>query len=259
MGKIRKSFEYLLDEGLTKEQAKSAFDAVRNQVVNEDYQNNLSEMFIFSLDNDTSLFTVLSIEEDDDLGEMAKDYLIKWCRKYVMDRENPALKRPLKTYGEEDAALIERIASNTEEDEETLNKYMLGHLLFMSAENMNGSILEEYLAEVLEPYGWIWCAGSTFRAIDFCYLGDEIILLQVKNKYNTENSSSSAIRSGTKIKKWNRLNRPRVATGLNKPIPNWEELRELVHANGNLELLLTEEKYLEYIAENSTKELETLD
>ena len=30
-----------------------------------------------------------------------------------------------------------------------LNDYLRGHFLYMSAENMNGSILEEYLAEVL--------------------------------------------------------------------------------------------------------------
>ncbi|WP_088233116.1 SinI family restriction endonuclease [Bacillus cereus] len=257
MGKIKGSFEYLLKEGLTKKQAKAAFDAVKIQVVNTYYQNNLSKMFNFALDNDTSLFTVLSFEENDDLEKMAKEYLIKWCKGYERDRDNPALKRPLKTYGEEDAALIERIASNTQADEKTINNYMLGHLLFMSAENMNGSILEEYLAEVLEPYGWIWCAGATFRAIDFCHLGEETILLQVKNKYNTENSSSSAIRSGTTIKKWNRLSRPRAATGKYKPLPNWGKLRELVHANKNLELMLTEEKYLEYISKNSTRKLET--
>ncbi|AHN23121.1 SinI family restriction endonuclease [Lysinibacillus varians] len=257
MAKIRKSFEYILDEGLTVEQAKSAFEIAKILVVNENHRNNLTDMFNFAINNDTSLFTVLLFEEGN-LENMAIEYLTKWSNSYELGRTNLAIKRPLKNYGEKDAALTKRIASNTEEDDETLNKYLLGHYLYMSAENMNGAILEEYLAEVLEPYGWIWCAGSTFRAIDFCYFGEKNILLQVKNKYNTENSSSSAIRNGTEIKKWQRLNRPRVATGLNNPIPNWEALRVLVQADENLKLQLTEEKYLEYIMENSTKEIETL-
>ncbi|MEK4090855.1 MULTISPECIES: SinI family restriction endonuclease [unclassified Viridibacillus] len=256
MAKIKKSFEYILEKGLTIEQAKSAFEFAENLVVKENHRNNLTDMFNFALNNDTSLFTVLSFEEGD-LENMAREYLTKWSNSYELGRTNLAIKRPLKNYGEKDAALTKRITSNTEEDEETINKYLLGHYLYMSAENMNGIILEEYLAEVLEPHGWIWCAGSTFRAIDFCYLGEENILLQVKNKYNTENSSSSAIRNGTEIKKWQRLNRPRVATGLNNPIPNWEALRVLVQADEDLKLQLTEEKYLQYIIENSTKEIET--
>ena len=81
----------------------------------------------------------------------------------------------------------------------------------------------------------------------------------MKNKYNTENSSSSAIRSGTEIKKWNRLKRPNKTSGLYTPIPNWEELINLVDAPESLKSLLTEEKYLEYIRNNSTKEIDTLD
>lgn len=258
MAKIKASFEYILDKGLTIEQAKSAFDFAKILVVEESHRNNLTDMFNFSLNNDTSLFTKFSFEEDD-LENMAKEYLTKWCNSYELGRTNLAIKRPLKNYGEQDAALIKRIAANTGMVKETLDKYLLGHYLYMSAENMNGVILEEYLAEVLEPYGWIWCAGATFRAIDFCYLGDEIILLQVKNKYNTENSSSSAIRNGTEIKKWQRLNRPRAATGLNKPIPNWEALRVLVQADEDLALQLTEEKYLQFIMENSTNEIESRD
>lgn len=80
------------------------------------------------------------------------------------------------------------------------------HLLSMGAENMVGDLLERYLASVLEPHGWIWCSGSMVKAVDFIKpsVGTAWRLLQVKNRDNSENSSSSAIRVGTEIEKWHR-------------------------------------------------------
>ncbi|ELB68456.1 hypothetical protein OM5_02639 [Enterococcus faecium EnGen0050] len=206
------------------------------------------------------MFTGISVPDSDNPLIMAKIYLTKWCNKYIRDRNNPALKKPLKTFGEKDAALTTRVAANANiDDQKVLNDYLRGHFLYMSAENMNGSILEEYLAEVLEPEGWIWCAGSVYRAVDFCYLGTSPILLQVKNKYNTESSSSSAIRVGTTIRKWNRLNKSTKISGLDSPIPNWKALIEMTEASKELAAKLTENSYLAYINEKSTRELWTLD
>lgn len=82
------------------------------------------------------------------------------------------------------------------------------HLLSMGAEGLVGNLLERYLASVLEPEGWIWCSGSTVKAVDFikpsATPGGSWRLLQVKNRDNSENSSSSAIRNGTGIEKWHR-------------------------------------------------------
>ena len=62
------------------------------------------------------------------------------------------------------------------------------------------------MASVMEPRGWVWCTGSFVKAIDFVKppdaKGGTWMELQVKNRNNSENSSSSAIRSGTSIKKW---------------------------------------------------------
>lgn len=260
MANKSRTFESILDEGLSYEQASTLFNEIIAEVEKEEYREKLSILFYYALENGPSLFTGISIIISDDPLVMAKDYLVKWCKKYVNDRENPALEKPLKTFGEKDSALTTRVAANTEiDDVELLDTYLLGHILYMSAENMNGSILEEYLAEVLEPQGWLWCAGSVYRAVDFCYLSDSPILLQVKNKYNTENSSSSAIRIGTEIKKWNRLNKPKKITGLDTPTPNWEALILMTKADENLAKKLTEESYLEYIDLNSTRELLTLD
>lgn len=87
-----------------------------------------------------------------------------------------------------------------------LNRAKHEHLLSMGAENLVGELLERYLASILEPMGWIWCSGSMIKAVDFIKppseVGGKYKLLQVKNRDNSENSSSSAIRLGTYIEKW---------------------------------------------------------
>jgi len=95
------------------------------------------------------------------------------------------------------------------------------HLLSMGAENLVGNLLERYLASVLEPKGWIWCSGDMVKAVDFVKAptrsrGGAWRLLQVKNRDNSENSSSSAIRKGTEIEKWHR-------TFSKKTGSNWAE------------------------------------
>ena len=98
------------------------------------------------------------------------------------------------------------------------------HLLSMGAENLIGDLLERYLASVMEPRGWIWCSGSMVRAVDFVRppeaAGQGWRLLQVKNRDNSENSSSSAIRSGTAIEKWFR-------TFSKKPGTNWDDFPDI--------------------------------
>lgn len=78
------------------------------------------------------------------------------------------------------------------------------HRQAMAAENLLGSLLELYLASILEPRGWVWCAGNTVRSVDF--LSPDLgVALQVKNRDNSENSWSSVIRRGTTINKWFRI------------------------------------------------------
>lgn len=98
------------------------------------------------------------------------------------------------------------------------------HLLSMGAENLVGDLLERYLASVMEPLGWIWCSGAMVRAVDFVkpptHGHGNWSLLQVKNRDNSENSSSSAIRIGTNIEKWHR-------TFSKKPGSNWTEFPDI--------------------------------
>lgn len=78
-------------------------------------------------------------------------------------------------------------------------------------------------------YGWIWCNGNVLRAIDFCS-SDGAVLLQIKNKSNTENSSSSAIRTGTTIEKWYRLG-TRTVAGEKLPSYKWDSLNDIINAH----------------------------
>ena len=101
-----------------------------------------------------------------------------------------------------------------------LQRVQREHLLSMGAENLVGDLLERYLASVLEPRGWVWCSGALVKAVDFVKppeaTGERWRLLQVKNRDNSENSSSSAIRAGTEIEKWFRTFSRK--TGSNWPV-----------------------------------------
>lgn len=232
------------------------YDVLSNQTIST-YNNKVKKLFLFAVKN-KELFTNIRVRDDGQVDTSLYEYIDKWISAYIKDRENDKLLNPLKNYGERDEALISRVRASTGADEEVVQAFTEGHYLFMSAENMNGAILEQYLAYVLEPCGWLWCAGAIYRAIDFCYFGeDKVILLQVKNKYNTENSSSSAIRLGTDIIKWNRLKRPKRESGLDKPIPNWEALQNIVNLP-QINHLLTEDSYLAYIEKYSTRQLDIL-
>lgn len=115
-----------------------------------------------------------------------------------------------------------------------------GHRMSMAAENLVGGLLERYIATLLEQKGWIWCCGNTMRAIDF--LKDSPAsprLLQIKNRDNSENSSSSAIRSGTQIEKWFRV---KSRTGQTC----WDILPD--NQNG----VLTEQGFYEFVGKLAT-------
>lgn len=100
------------------------------------------------------------------------------------------------------------------------------HKKAMASENIVGELLERYIAQELEPHGWVWASGSVLRAVDFIYPNSDgsFFLLQIKNRDNSENSSSKAIRDGTSIQKWFRTYSRRGGTNWeNFPTKNPEE------------------------------------
>ena len=131
--------------------------------------------------------------------------IAKWLLRYHRGKEHRASKRLSKPPGTIADPIIEeiigaRLSTLTAGD---LKKINYAHRLGMSAENILGLILEEYLADNLESHGWCCAWGETVKSVDFVHVDGR--LLQVKNRSNSENSSSSAIRQGTEILKWHRI------------------------------------------------------
>lgn len=181
--------------------------------------------------------------------------LIKFLSQYPENCSNPRSKRIKEKFGQEEhiSYLAENFSSSRvprkpsppttvpdevvsvvlnvsfDIDENDLARIKEEHRLSMGAENIVGDLLERYLAEKLEPSGWIWCSGTIVKAVDFIHYNPrtgEWKLLQVKNRDNTENSSSSKIRDNTPIIKWFRTFSQRDAT-------NWEAFPDEV-SNKNL-------------------------
>jgi hypothetical protein len=113
-----------------------------------------------------------------------------------------------------------------------LEKITYAHRLGMSAENILGLILEEYLAINLSEYGWHCAWGETVKSVDFVHENGS--LLQIKNRSNSENSSSSVVRHGTKIDKWFRIRADRVEY-------MWNSLNKICDTNH-----LSEEAFIEF-------------
>ena len=111
--------------------------------------------------------------------------------------------RPATTPDEMVSIILVSFFDVAEEDTDRIKEE---HLLSMRAENLVGDLLERYLASVLEPAGWIWCSGAVVGAVDFIKppsrKNSEWKLLQIKNRDNSENSSSSKVRVGKDIDIW---------------------------------------------------------
>ncbi len=129
----------------------------------------------------------------------------KWIERYdngYKNRISKRISRPPKTTSDPiiNNIIRARMPGLTEEHLEQI-KY--AHRLSMSAENILGLLLEEFLAEQLAEYGWHCCWGATLLHVDFCNVDGR--LLQVKNRSNSENSSSSKVRNDKAIEIWYRI------------------------------------------------------
>ncbi len=163
-------------------------------------------------------------------GEDVTDFMIKLTTKFINGYKNRPSQRISNPIGTQHDSILDEIISaripNATEDLETI-KY--GHRLAMSAENVTGALLEEYLATVLIDYDWHCCWGETMKSIDFCNATDGQ-LLQVKNSDNSENSSSKTVRDGTAIQHWFRRFSRTGAT-------NWSAINDLIGIKNDLEKL----------------------
>lgn len=189
--------------------------------------------------------------------ETVKNYINQWVKGYVDAINNTPSKRHANPKSSCSDPAIKVIVKETQ----GLSNYDANigerhHNLFMSAENIQGNLLEEYIAFSTRQYGFLWCQGNVLRAVDFC-TSDGSLLLQIKNKSNTENSSSSNIRQGTAIKKWYRLG-TQSRDGKKFPKYKWEELNEIVNTHKTEGMYLTpikmcEEDYQDFLVKISAK------
>jgi hypothetical protein len=130
---------------------------------------------------------------------------LKWLKRYRKGFENRIFQRFSKPPGTVADSIVSTIiqARLTDLTSEHLEQIKYAHRLSMSAENIQGLLLEEFLAERLGEYGWHCCWGEVVRHVDFCH--DDGSLLQIKNRSNSENSSSSRVRLNQPIEKWFRV------------------------------------------------------
>ncbi len=100
-------------------------------------------------------------------------------------------------------------------EKKNLEKVAYQHKLSMASENIVGEYLELYISsKTHKNRSWVHCVDSLVKGTDFVkYDNEEWQFLQIKNRYNSENSSSARIRKtfkkeyGIEIKKWFRTNR----------------------------------------------------
>lgn len=176
-------------------------------------------------------------------------YIERWIKSYS-DAENNApskhIANPKSSCSDPAVKKLVEIATGVSESE--ANKQERHHNLFMSAENIQGDLLEEYIAINVRQFGWLWCKGNILRAVDFCS-EDGSAYLQIKNKNNTENSSSSPIREGTEIKKWFRLGTSKQG-GICFPAYKWSSLNDIINKNNKSKKTcnLSEESYITFVS-----------
>lgn len=171
-------------------------------------------------------------------GEDVSDFMKKWTNKFItgyLNRPSQRKSNPIGT--QHDHILDEIISARINHTSDDLENIKYGHRLSMSAENIAGGFLEEYIAQGLISQGWHCCWGETMKSIDFCNVDGQ--LLQVKNSDNSENSSSKTVRDGTPIKHWFRRFSRTGAT-------NWNALNELVGIETE-EDKLSEDSFKEFV------------
>lgn len=134
----------------------------------------------------------------------------KWILKYEKGKNGRASIRESNPPGTVADPIIEKIIGTrlTSLSGEELKQITYAHRLGMSAENILGPILEEYLAVNLLQYGWHCAWGETVKAVDFVH--EDGRLLQIKNRDNSENSGSKGVRVGTRIVIWFRIKSTRI-------------------------------------------------
>lgn len=176
------------------------------------------------------LFPSINIDKGTPDDALVSSYLHRWILSYCNAMATLPSNRIASPKSSCSDPVVKKMVQQIQGlSDDTANNKELAHIIFMSAENVLGNLLEEYISSCIKDYGWIWCAGNTLKSIDFCNSSGKI-LLQIKNKSNSENSSSSSVRKGTTIKKWYRLGTSNQ-NGVLSPDYKWEKLNRIIKAS----------------------------
>lgn len=230
-------------EAYSDEELKKAYEKAKSCYVGFDFSE-LNIIFEVALTH-KALFPDIAHDTDD-----VEEYFNKWVSRYCKAMRclpSQRMADPKKSCS--DLAVRTIVATAKKISNEEAEELEKNHNLFMSAENIQGSLLEEYIARNVRKFGFYWAAGTVLRSVDFCN-DNGTCLLQVKNKFNTENSSSNQIRKGTDIKKWFRLGQ-KVCKGIPYAEHKWDDLNSIINefkANGAAPCDMSEEGYSEFIS-----------
>lgn len=104
-----------------------------------------------------------------------------WLKKYNASYEKRISRRTSKPPGTVADPIVSTIinARLTGLTTEHLEQIKYAHRLSMSAENIQGLLLEEFLAEQLADYGWYCCWGESIRHVDFCNVNGSLLRVKI--------------------------------------------------------------------------------
>ena len=148
------------------------------------------------------------------------EYLEKWVNDYINDFNNRIVIR----VGKEMKTKVDPVLINTfnkflNQTKIPTQKAVESHRFGMQIENLIGDLVEQYIDSKSDITHWSYCWGKCVKSVDFC--DESNFLLQVKNRSNTENSSSDKVREGTTIVKWFR-----ISANTNKTY--WDDLNQKI-------------------------------
>lgn len=218
----------------TTQAIQSRFNALVTSKGNSTQQQTLLSLFNVVIFTDINLFPNLSKSIT-----TIDEYLNKWMDNYIKADNNPpstktsnpktACTDPVISTIVQSHPIIQAVLTSSP----TTQYFNLEEIynLMKDAQNVQGNLLEEYIDSIISNYGWIWCKGNTVNKVDFINSNGSY-LLQVKNKHNTENSSSSTVRNGTNIEKWYRLD-SRKNGNIYIPVTRWDDLNTIINTKSN--------------------------
>jgi hypothetical protein len=174
----------------------------------------------------------------------------KWVQNYINGyKGRPSLKISNPPGTVPDRLIDEMIKARLSNlGDKEVEKIKFAHRLSMSAENILGLFLEEYISHMLEPYGWYCAWGATLDKIDFFVPENtKALFFQFKNRSNTENSSSSTVRQGTTIQEWHRINAQTGET-------YWDDLNQIANSslNNDQTVHLSEQSFITFVQDAIT-------